>query len=78
MVEYYYSEDGEEFHKAGEVINTTSRKDKAKTTNDFLLRVYPKDARYVKMIARNGGICPDWHDAAGSETWIFLDEFAVY
>ena len=34
-------------------------------------------ARFVRMTAINAGTCPDWHAAAGSESWIFLDEMAV-
>lgn len=78
LVEYYYSEDGKKYTKAGEVRNTIPLKNKAQTIKNFSIRVYPKDARYVKMVASNVGECPDWHDAAGSKTWLFIDEFAVY
>ena len=34
-------------------------------------------ARFVRMTVVNGGACPDWHDAAGLESWLFLDEMVV-
>lgn len=34
-------------------------------------------ARYVKLEATNVGKCPSWHDAAGSDAWIFVDELIV-
>ena len=34
-------------------------------------------ARYVRMTVSNAGPCPDWHAAAGSESWLFLDEMVV-
>lgn len=37
----------------------------------------PREARYVRMTAVNAGACPDWHAAAGSDSWLFLDEMAV-
>ena len=34
-------------------------------------------ARFVRMTAVNAGACPDWHAAAGAESWLFLDEMVV-
>lgn len=33
--------------------------------------------RYVRMTVKNAGVCPDWHAASGSDSWIFLDEMVV-
>jgi hexosaminidase len=33
--------------------------------------------RYVKVIAKNRGTLPEWHEAAGSEAWLFVDEIIV-
>ncbi len=35
------------------------------------------DSRYVRMTVSNAGPCPDWHAAAGAESWLFLDEMVV-
>jgi hexosaminidase len=37
-----------------------------------------KKARWVRFEAVNPGPCPDWHDAASSATWLFLDELVVH
>ena len=31
----------------------------------------------LKIIIKNFGKVPDWHEAAGSDTWIFMDEIQV-
>lgn len=36
------------------------------------------DAKWVRFEARNPGPCPDWHDAASSASWVFLDELVVH
>ena len=36
-----------------------------------------REARFVRMKVANAGPCPDWHAAAGSESWLFLDEMVV-
>lgn len=30
----------------------------------------------VKLVAENYGKCPDWHEGAGNDTWIFIDEIS--
>ncbi len=36
-----------------------------------------KNARYIKVTAKNAGPCPDWHPGKGGATWIFLDEVLI-
>jgi hypothetical protein len=31
-------------------------------------------ARYVRVVARSVGTCPAWHEGAGSNAWLFVDE----
>ncbi len=31
-------------------------------------------AQYFKVIVKNGGLLPKWHEGAGKESWIFVDE----
>ncbi|MBN2682695.1 MAG: GH92 family glycosyl hydrolase [Bacteroidales bacterium] len=38
---------------------------------------YNKKTRYVKIIAENAGVCPNWHKGAGGKTWIFSDEIEI-
>jgi hexosaminidase len=33
--------------------------------------------RYIRMTAINSGPCPPWHEAAGAESWMFVDELEV-
>ena len=35
------------------------------------------EARYLKIRIKNYGKCPDWHTAAGSAAWMFVDEIFV-
>ena len=34
-------------------------------------------ARYIRVVAVNRGICPDWHPGSGGETWVFSDEIII-
>jgi len=33
--------------------------------------------RYVKVVAKSIGKCPDWHDAPGEPSWLFCDEIVI-
>ncbi|MEO0403309.1 MAG: family 20 glycosylhydrolase, partial [Bacteroidota bacterium] len=35
------------------------------------------NAKFVRLTATNFGVLPDWHEAAGSDVWIFIDEIEV-
>jgi hexosaminidase len=34
-------------------------------------------ARYLKVVARNTGTVPAWHEAAGAQAWMFIDEIIL-
>ena len=34
-------------------------------------------ARYVRVKAKNVGVCPEWHVGAGGKAWVFVDEIMV-
>ena len=34
-------------------------------------------AKFIRVEARNIGVCPEWHTGAGEPAWIFLDEVVV-
>jgi hexosaminidase len=35
-------------------------------------------ARYIRVVAMNGGRLPRWHPGAGEASWVFLDEIEVH
>lgn len=36
-----------------------------------------KPARYIRIVAKNRGVCPSWHPGAGEKAWIFIDEISI-
>jgi hypothetical protein len=43
----------------------------------FSAAIEAQTARYLKVSAKNIGICPSWHKGAGEKAWIFADEIVV-
>ncbi len=73
-VEFFVSEDGVHFDSVGVVQNEVSEKNTDTVIKDFGLSFKPREARYVKMVAKSIGVCPPWHIGAGAKAWLFIDE----
>ncbi|MEP5103850.1 MAG: family 20 glycosylhydrolase [Ekhidna sp.] len=77
-VTYKVSLDGEIFEELGVIKNQKYPEDKKQATQSYTLRLKEVvETRYVKLIANSIGECPEWHDAAGSKAWLFIDELSV-
>lgn len=75
-VEYYISKDGEIYQKVFEEKNKITEKSKPEI-KEFNINLSDISARYIRVLAKNMGICPDWHFAAGGKAWIFIDEITI-
>jgi len=75
-VQYFVSLDGKNFQSIGTVKNKVPEKESDVTTENFTLNFSIK-TRYIKVLAKNRGTCPDWHVGAGEPAWIFADEIVV-
>lgn len=77
-VEYYTSTDNVNFTFVGSVQNTIDPKETENTIKNFSFQT--DDAiktRYVKIIAKNFGKLPDWHQGFGGDAFIFIDEITI-
>ncbi len=75
-LEFYVSKNGKKFKPAGKVINEISPKEKGAIIKDYGIKLSTK-ARYIKVIAKNRGLCPPYHKGAGGKCWIFADEIFI-
>lgn len=76
QVEFLVSNDGQNFKSVALISNTFSDKEYGSFHQDFSVKVTQK-TRYIKVKAKNYGICPDWHLGAGGVTWLFADEVII-
>ena len=75
-VDFYTSIDGEKYKKMKRLEHNFSLKKEGSFIQEFGLKTKIK-TRYIKMIAKNFGACPDWHLGAGGQSWIFIDEITI-
>jgi hypothetical protein len=76
-VEYCLSEDGEIWITAAELKNSVDERTDGMFIHPFHAKFKPVRARFIKVIAENMKVCPDWHKGAGGPSWIFADEIIV-
>jgi predicted alpha-1,2-mannosidase len=75
-VEFFTSKDGVTFTSVDKVMNDISYKQKGSLTKTFTITTN-QQAKYIRVIARNRGVCPPDHKGAGGKSWIFADEIFV-
>ena len=75
-VEYFVSDDGKSFRSVGKVKNNVPTDADGAFVQEMEVR--PRtNARYVKMVAKTIGTCPEGHVGAGQKAWIFCDELVI-
>ncbi|MBP6155224.1 MAG: GH92 family glycosyl hydrolase, partial [Chitinophagales bacterium] len=80
-VEYYISEDNVNFTSIGEIDTTKDDdikpKDEKISIRGYRIKSSILKARYVKVIAKNFGKLPEWHQGFGGDAFIFVDEITI-
>ena len=76
-VTYEISNDGKTFTDWGTVKNTISLDEKSAFVKDFTLNFPEQKTRYVRVTAKNIGVCPKGHPGEGKPAWLFADEIMV-
>ena len=74
----YTSVDGDNYYKRAKLSPSISVKQEGQFFEEFVLTFSEVEAKHVKIKALNYGVCPDWHPAAGSKSWLFVDEVRIY
>lgn len=75
-VEYYVSDDGENFTLFETVENPINETEHNIVTHTFYTSK-TINARYIKIKAYNRKTNPDWHLSAGEKSWLFIDEVDI-
>lgn len=76
-VTYEISNDGKNFTDLGTVQNTISPNEKSAIVKDFTINFPEQKGRYIRVTAKNIGVCPKGHPGEGQPAWIFADEIMV-
>ena len=76
-VEFYTSEDNGNFKLVKTIENKLDARNTQVQIADFEIVITETTAKFVKVRAYNFGKLPEWHQGAGGEAFIFIDEVTV-
>jgi hypothetical protein len=76
-VEFALSDDGANWRSIGAFVNRVPPEKEGALLQNFEAISDGARARYVRILARNGGRLPVWHPGAGRPSWVFADEIIV-
>ncbi|MGA2823276.1 MAG: glycoside hydrolase family 20 protein [Bacteroidales bacterium] len=77
-VTFSLSANGKKFHSINEQLNQDPKKTETSVIKQFSQTFPGTPARYVRVRAKNTGVCPPWHEGKGEPCWLFADEIAVF
>jgi len=76
-VEYMVSADGKVYLSVGKFEYHVQKDSENKLIKTFTQDIKNTKVRYIKVKAKNIGVCPEWHYGKGGPAWIFCDEIIV-
>ena len=72
------SNDGKTWEDWGSVTSLSDPMERGKFIENLEINHdQPTSFRYLKLEVKNFGKVPDWHEAAGSDAWLFIDEIMI-
>lgn len=69
------SNDGKKFRALKTIENPVAENYETSSKNFGVM--VDQRTRFIKVQAQNVGKCPEWHDGAGGDAWLFIDEIIV-
>jgi putative alpha-1,2-mannosidase len=75
-VDYLVSDDGKTFKQVAAVNTKVGVKDEKVQTQNFIAGINTS-TRYIKIIAKQYGPLPEWHESKGELSYIFADEITI-
>ncbi|MCF7824543.1 MAG: family 20 glycosylhydrolase [Candidatus Marinimicrobia bacterium] len=76
-IEVSLSGDGENWELIKRVVNEVPETNEVVTIQRLTADFPTMQTRFIKVLAKNRGVCPGWHPGAGNKAWIFCDEVIV-
>jgi hypothetical protein len=75
-VQFFISNDGINYQPLAVVKNVVPAEDPTTQVQQLGATVKAK-AKYIRIIAKNGGPLPAWHESAGQSSHLFIDEVLI-
>jgi hexosaminidase len=77
LVEFSVSSDGEHFTNVAKFEMAVPGSNREMSIKELSQNLKNVKARFIRVYAKNVGVCPDWHSGKGDKAWLFVDEIVV-
>jgi len=78
VVEFALSENGDDFQEITDVVSAVVEEGDNALRKSFVATVEtPQQARFIRVRASNGRVCPPGHIEEGLPAWLYIDEIIV-
>ena len=77
VVQFEVSEDGKTFSSIGNCAVPVPAAAREVSILEISQNVPAVNARFIRVFAKNLGVCPAWHAGRGEKAWMFVDEIIV-
>ncbi|MGK9477770.1 alpha-L-fucosidase [Melioribacter sp. OK-6-Me] len=77
VINFYVSENVDNFTLIGKKFPEESEEKEKSEVQNISINTNGIKCRYIKIEAKNIGVCPEWHIGKGSKAWLFVDEITV-
>lgn len=77
QIEISTSADGITYSLIKTEVNTLEPNTEKRSTNDYVIPLSRNRSRYLKIVAKNISVLPEWHYAKGKTAWLYADEIIV-
>jgi len=77
FAELAVSNDGEDFVVIAKITRKAALDEEGVFRRVFQQKFNGLQCRYIRVLAKSVGICPEWHVGAGRKAWLFADEIIV-
>jgi len=76
-VEFSISNDNKNFIKLSRIERPISENSPKDERINYSIIVDKLNAQYIKIVAKNIELCPQWHKGSGNKAWLFADEIMI-
>ncbi|NQV34955.1 MAG: hypothetical protein HQ515_19830, partial [Phycisphaeraceae bacterium] len=77
QVEVYVSKNGDNFQRMTTLASDIDVRKAGPLAYTFTAKEINREARFLKIVARNMGTIPNWHRSKGAKAWLFVDEILI-
>ena len=77
QVTFGVSNDGVKFDYSKIPADGIDHKERGAIIKNYKMSIEAQTIRYIRVKAKNIKTVPEWHEAAGAEAWLFIDEIVV-